>query len=143
MPFEATGPYTMAHVVADLRDIPVEIRRKVRPAVVKVAQPILAAAKARAGWSSRIPDAIRLSVVAKGVILRVSLKKAPHARAYEGISSGRTGNFRHPVYGHEDRWVAQRERPFVIPAVAQYMHTVEPAIVEAVDQVLRARGWTR
>ena len=75
-----------------------------------------------------------------GVKIVVNLKKAPHARAYEGMSSDRVGNFRHPVYGNEEVGVTQRERPFLMPAVQQHLGEVQPAIEKVVEDALRARG---
>jgi len=132
----------MAQVVADLRAMPPEIRRKLRPRLLQVTRPMVNRAKANAGWSRRIPGAIGLSVTKNGVLIRVNVKKAPHARAYEGLSgNNRSGYFRHPVFGDEDVWVAQRERPFLLPAVQAYRDTVEPAIRGVVEDVARAHGF--
>lgn len=133
--------YTMRDVVNDLRQIPAKVRQQMRPTLVKAAEPMLRDAKRNASWSSRIPGAIRLAVTKKGVTIVVSASKAPHARAYEGISSDRTGNFRHPVHGHEDRWVTQRQRPFLMPAVNAHKDDVEPAIRQMVQDVAREHGF--
>lgn len=133
--------YTISTVVADLRAMPPEIRRKLRPALRRCAEPMVREAKANASWSSRIPGAISLSVTKNGVKIRVSLSKAPHARAYEGMSSDRVGNFRHPVFGDEDVWVSQRERPFLMPAVGHNQAAVDPAIRQVVESTAREHGF--
>lgn len=140
-PGVTVAEYTMTDVVADLREIPAQVRRELTPALKRVAEPIVRDAKANADWSSRIPGAIRISVTKNGVLIVVNLKKAPHARAYEGMSSDRVGNFRHPVYGNEEVWVSQRERPFLMPAVQKHIGEVQPAIEKVVEDALRARGF--
>src|SRR5690554_3410860 len=108
-----------------------------RPALQKAAKPIVDDAKRRAGmWSTRIPGAISLSVRKNGVMIRVSGKKAPHARPYEGMVGNRK-KFRHPVFGDEDKWVDQRTRPFLIPAVNAHRREVTAEVVRTIDQVLR------
>ncbi|MFO7164908.1 MAG: hypothetical protein DIU75_016385 [Mycolicibacterium hassiacum] len=134
--------YTMEHVLADLREMPAEIRRKLRPRLLQVTRPMVNRAKANAGWSRRIPGAIGLSVTKRGVLIRVNVTKAPHARPYEGISgNNRGGFFRHPVFGNRDNWVAQRERPFLLPAVRAHAAEVRPAIMRVVEEVARSRGF--
>lgn len=122
----------------DLRDMPKEIRRELAPTLRRVAQPIAAQARANASWSSRIPGAIRVAVLKRGVSIRVSARKAPHARPYEGIT-GQT--FRHPVFGDRDRWVAQRSRPFLEPAVKAHQAKVRDEIVKVVDDAARRHGF--
>ena len=127
----------------DLDGIPKELRKQLRPALKAAAEPIVADAKVRASWSARIPRAITLSVRLSqrdpGVSIRVRSKVAPHARPYEGI----TGNasFRHPVFGHRDRWVSQETRPYLASAAEAGMDGVLAASVDAVDQVAREQGF--
>lgn len=134
----------LAKVAADLRAIPREVRKEVGPAIRKAAGPILQAAKANASWSTRIPGALRIAVRfgrrTSGVALVASAKRAPHARAYEGL--GKQGNFRHPVHGHEGRWVTQRRRPFARPAVQQQRDEVRKAINDVVLDAARRHGFS-
>jgi len=112
-----------------------------RPALQKAAKPIVDDAKRRAGmWSTRIPDAISLSVRKNGVMIRVSGQKAPHARPYEGIVGNRK-KFRHPVFGDRERWVEQRTRPFLIPAVNAHRREVTVEVARIIDHVLRLHGY--
>ncbi len=124
--------------IAELRDMPKEIRKETRPALRRAAEPIAGAARGNASWSGRIPGAIRVVVLKRGVEIRVNRKKAPHARPYEGLASGLT--FRHPVFG-EDRWVAQRARPFLLPAVRAHRDEVRRAVAEVVERVARHHGF--
>jgi hypothetical protein len=120
------GQSELGLLIADLGKLPAGVRRELRPAMRKAAQPILADAKRRASWSSRIPGAIKLSISFQGgsrtgVRLVTDSQKAPHARPFES-GSGRNRNLRHPVFPRsEDRrswtWVEQTTRPFFFPAV--------------------------
>lgn len=130
----------LQRAAADLRAMPAEIRRGISPALKQVAEPMAAQARANASWSTRIPGAIKVSVTRRGVIIRVAAKKAPHARPYEGITGG--AEFRHPVMGNRDRWVTQRTRPFLEPAVKAHASKVRPALVELVEQVAQRHGYT-
>lgn len=112
------GP--LDELIVDLGKMPDDLRKELRPAFRKAAEPILRDAKSRASWSTRIPGAITLgtSFTARnpGVRMKVNSTKAPHARPFE-FGSGRNRNLRHRVFGHQDRWVEQKVRPFFFPAV--------------------------
>lgn len=123
----------------DLRNMSTEVRRSLRPTLERAAQPILAQAKANASWSSRIPGAIRLSTLKRGVEIRVSAKKAPHARPLEGIRGNRA--FRHPVMGDRSVWVSQETRPFLQPAARAHGRQVTEKVVQMIDQVSRHHGY--
>jgi hypothetical protein len=97
--------------------------KKVEPELAKslnkelkrvVTETIMPAARSNAGWSSRVPAAIKPQATTKGMGLRVARGKAPHGRPFEGI--GGNGTFRHPVFGNKQVWVAQTTRPFLQPA---------------------------
>lgn len=130
-------------LIQDLGKIPLELRRELRPALAAAAQPILQDAKARAGWSSRIPSAITVkssfSESRPGVRLVVNRAAAPHARAYEGLSSG--GRLRHPVFGNREVWVQQPTRPFFFPAVYAGREQVAAATSDALAAAARTSGF--
>lgn len=131
-------------LIDDLGKIPLELRRELRPALASAAEPILRDAKARAGWSSRIPGAITIkssfSESRPGVRLVVSQARAPHARPFEGLS--RSGSsFRHPVFGNREVWVAQRTRPFFFPAVRAGREQVAAAAADALAAAARTAGF--
>lgn len=115
------------------------VRREIRPALKDVAEPMVAAARANASWSTRIPKAIRLSVLKRGVEIRVSKKRAPHARPYEGI--GGNDQFRHPVFGDRSRWVSQKTRPFLDPAVKAHRSKIRPRLFQVVEEAARRHGY--
>lgn len=140
-----TGASAEARLLAQrLAKVPDELQKGLRPALRKGAEPIMAAAKANASWSSRIPGAIRLSTSFgqknPGVTIRASARIAPHARPYEG-AGGRGGTFRHPVYGDRDAWVTQATRPFLFPAVRAGRQGVIGELEHAVDDALARHGF--
>ncbi len=139
-----TGSDELRKLIDDLGEIPVELRRELRPAIRVVAGPVLAQARANASWSARIPAAMRIapsfSQKRPGVAIVVSAARAPHARPYEDTDGD--GRLRHPVWGHRDRWVEQSARPSLFPAVRS---TADAAMTEevgrVVEQVARAHGF--
>lgn len=119
-----------------------ELRRGFRAAGAKA----LSRAKSNASWSSRIPAAITVRPMtgsrSAGVFLRVNADRAPHARAYEGISrSSGTRYFRHPVFGR-DAWVAESTRPFLTPAIDAARGDTQKAALDAIQAAARAGRFT-
>lgn len=132
-------------LIDDLGRIPVELRRDLRPAVRRAAEPVLADARRRAGWSSRIPGAIRIAPSFAqrnpGVRLVTDADRAPHARPFE-VGSQRNGStVRHPVFGRRDTWVTQATRPFFFPAVRAQSGRIVNDLAATVDVVARRRGF--
>ncbi len=99
-----------------LRQVPEEFRRQTRAAIQRAGQDMLHEAMWRAAaFSQRIPHALKLEVrmgARATVALRASLQIAPHSRVMEGFVDD---PFRHPVFGHYDRWVAQVAHPYLLP----------------------------
>lgn len=114
-------------VPKDLRD---ELRPRMRLAGAKVQRDI----QAGAGFSSRIPGAVRIGVAfgskTGGVRIYVDQKKVPHARPIENL--GRAGTFRHPVFGNREVWVEQPAQPFFFPAVKRNRAQVRELVADAV-----------
>lgn len=138
------GGAVEARLIAQrLARVPDELRKSMRPALRSAVQPIVADAKARASWSSRIPKSITSSVSFSqskpGVTIRASARVAPHARPYEGIT--RSGTFRHPVFGNRDVWVTQSARPFLFPAIRAGRDRVIGTVEDAVADTLRRHGF--
>ncbi|GAA5048172.1 hypothetical protein HNP84_000229 [Thermocatellispora tengchongensis] len=137
------GNKELRRLVRDFGKIPPDLRKELRPALVRAAKPILAAARANASWSSRIPRATRIKVgfTARkgGVSIVVNSKRAPHARPYENL--GDPGTFRHPVYGNREVWVTQVARPFLIDAVQEKGGIVTRTLGLLVIQIGRKHGW--
>ena len=104
---------------------------------------IIPAAKANAGWSSRIPGSIKPVVGTKTIGARIASRQAPHGRPYEALQKGRRfrSHFRHPVYGNREVWVNQRTRPFLAPAFDAKAGEATKAAEAAIDKAARAAGF--
>lgn len=106
------------------------------------ADPIAGQVKGNASWSSRIRGAVSVGTSFSkrntGVFIKVSAKKAPHARAYE--NKGKSGTFRHRVFGR-DVWVSQAARPFLFSQAERNMPQVVEAAGRAVDEAARSAGF--
>lgn len=113
-----------------------ELRKELRE-IVKTK--VIPTAKSNAGFSARIPGAIKPSVTTKGAGVRIAGKQAPHGRPIEGI--GGNSHFRHPVFGNREVWVNQRTRPFLSPAVDANQDEAAEAAKKAVDKAGRAAGF--
>lgn len=120
-----------------------EIQPTIRKTVQEAAQVTTDEMKSRASWSSRIPGAISTKVSfaqrGAGITIRVNRRAAPHARPFEGLQAGASrGQFRHPVFGHRDRWVSQATRPFFRPAIeatrAEFVSRLETALIRTLPK---------
>lgn len=130
-------------LIDDLGKIPKELKVQLRPGLRKAGEAVRDQARANASWSRRIPAATRVSVGFTkrnpGVSVQVTRSRAPHARPLE--HGGLPGSFRHPVFGHRDRWVSQRARPFLARAAEQKAPQAERDIADVVDRVTREAGF--
>lgn len=136
---------SLRSLIADLGKLPPEVVKELRPRLRRAGEVVKRDAQAQASWSSRIPRAMRLttrfaSAKSAGVFITVNEAQAPHARPYEGIGTRGT-TFRHPVFGDRDVWVAQAQRPFLLPAVQRNREAVVKASGEAVDAAARRFGF--
>ena len=133
----------MAVIARDLRALPEEARRAVRPALREAGKVVAREAMVNASWSSRIPGTIRVSTSFRlnreGVEVRAGGGNAPHARPYENL--GEPGTFRHPVYGN-NWWVSQAARPFLFPAARSSEGTVTSMMAETMDDVAASLGFS-
>lgn len=127
-------------VIRDLRGIPPELRRRLRSTVVNSARVVQRQARRNASWSRRIPPAIGVSArfADKYPTARITLNadRAPHGPLYE-----RPGGFRHPVYGNRRKWVRQRGRPFLDPAMRRHGGTAARRIGNDIDRTTRRAGF--
>lgn len=156
------GSLQMAKLAQDLYKMGPRGRRQLSRRLTKLGQPMVADARSRASWSTRIPGAITVRPATSaassrvGVALRVSAAKAPHARPYEGLGSaaaagtayegwgmfgGGAGGFRHPVFGHRDRWAWQDARPYAWPAVNAAASNARDEILAAYEDAARECGF--
>lgn len=133
----------MLRLIDDMGKIPKDLKVRLRPALRDAGQVVRDQARFNASWSKRIPAATRVSVGFSkrnpGVAVQVNKNRAPHARPFE--HGGREGNFRHKVFGHEDRWVSQPARPFLAKAAEDKAPEAEKKITEAFDKVTRDAGF--
>lgn len=133
------------HLIRDLGKIPQDLKRELRPGLRAAGRVVADEAKVRASWSTRIPGATRVSVTFSGkrpgVSVVVNKTKAPDARPFE--HGGRTGIFRHPVFGNRDVWVSQKARPFLAPALEAKGDEAAGQITDVVDRVTRDTGGFR
>jgi len=130
-------------LIRDLGKIPDDLKRKLRPRLRIAGRLVADQAKLNASWSTRIPGATKVSVSftlrRPGVAVVVDKNKAPHARPFE--HGGNPGDFRHPVFGHRDRWVSQPARPFLAPAFEAKRDAAAQQVEDAVDASTRDAGF--
>ncbi len=138
------GVDPMVVIARDMRALPGEARRAVRPALRKAGQVVATEAKVNASWSSRIPGTINVvtsfRLNREGVTVKAGGAGAPHARPYENL--GEPGTFRHPVYGNREVWVTQAARPFLFPAARASEGTVTAMMAETMDDVAQSLGFS-
>lgn len=91
-------------------------------------------AKQNASWSSRIPGSIKSRATQRQASVRAGGPNAPHAAPFE--HRGQPGSFRHPVFGHRDRWVAQQARPFLRLALQQRNADIVDGMAQAILDVV-------
>lgn len=133
----------MGTIARDLRALPKETQQAVRPELRRVGRMVAREAAVKASWSTRIPATIKVvtsfQTNREGVTIRAGGKTAPHARPYEGITSGST--FRRPVYGNYKVWVTTATRPFLLPAAESTKGTVDQAMGVVMDKAARGIGF--
>jgi hypothetical protein len=125
-----------------LDEVPVKARRRVAVGLRRSGEAVRSSAAQNASWSSRIPASlgvkVRFAGRTQGVAIVADAVAAPHARPYEGVTG--SGEFRHPVFGHETVWVAQGTRPFLRPAVVSNQDVVVDAMNDAVAGAISDAG---
>ncbi|WP_157515695.1 HK97 gp10 family phage protein [Nocardiopsis trehalosi] len=134
--------YGIAEFRRDLGQIPKELQTQLRPALREAARPVLADARRRASWSTRIPGAMRIATRfgrRGGVSVAVSRTRAPHARAWEDITN--RGQVRHPVFGNRQVWASHRPRPFLSPAAFANADRVQRRVADTVIYTARLHGF--
>lgn len=126
----------------DFKQMPDQVRKQARPMLRETAKDPLAEARKNASWSTRIPGATRVSLRFSrrfsGVTLYVNRRQAPHARPFE--NKGKSGQFRHPVYGRK-AWVNQTARPFFYEVSGEWHANVIKNLGDVVDRVTRDHGF--
>ena len=147
-----TSPNPADVIAQDMRRIPGEARRQLRPALRASGEDLAADARTRAGWSSRIPSTIKVRTSFRanreGVEIVAGGPSAPHARPYEGLSAGSSGKFRHPVFADAENftrrawtWVDSPTRPFLMPAAEAGEEKTTQKLTAALDAAAAALGF--
>lgn len=137
-------------IAADMRKIPAEARKELRPALRAAGEAVASDARRRANWSERIPGTIKVQASFRedreGVTVTAGGKVAPHARPYEGVTGKPT--FRHPVHAdaqHKTRkawtWVTETTRPFLLPAGQAGEGPTTTALLSALNQAALSLGF--
>jgi hypothetical protein len=136
MPNEVTiDTSSFAKFARDLKRAEPRLAKSLRTNMKAAGEIVAEDARQRAGFSSRIPQNIKVGVAGSRIRVYVSAKKAPEARPLE--HGGREGSFRHPVFGNRENWVPQPARPFLRPALRAKSALVVIAAKKAVDDALR------
>lgn len=136
MPNEVSIDTSSFHKFArDLKRAEPQLAKKLRTNLKAAGELVAQDACQRAGFSSRIPQNIKVGVAGNKIRVYVPANKAPEAKPLE--HGGRGGKFRHPVYGNRENWVAQDARPFLRPALLARRALVIVAAKKAVDDALR------
>lgn len=100
----------------DLKKANVDALKLFRDAAKKGGDKVATAARAAiSGTSQRISDSIRVLANNKGVQIKAGGAKAPHAAPFE--NEGKSGTFRHPVFGNRNVWVSQPAHPYLLPSL--------------------------
>lgn len=144
---EASIPQIIA---TDMRALPEESRKAIRPRLREAGQMVANDARSRASWSSRIPGTVRMTTSFRldreGVTVIAGNSATPHARPYEDVAG--KGKFRHPVFADTKNftrkgwtWVTQVSRPFLFPAAKANEAAATAAIRSALDDAAKALGF--
>lgn len=137
-------------IAADMRALPEETRKSIRPHLRAAGRMVVNDAKSRANWSSRIPGTIRMATSFRadreGVTITAGNQSTPHARPYEDV--GGKGKFRHPVFPDSRNrtrkgwtWVTQTSRPFLFPAAQANEAAATAAVRSALDEAAKSLGF--
>jgi hypothetical protein len=125
----------------DLRKSAPEAAAAAKTRIRAMAEVVAEDARHRAGFSTRIPTTIRVRSTGFTVRIVAGGDAAPDAAPLE--NKGREGDFRHPVFGDRERWVSQKARPFLAPALDAHremvVHELEAAVHDAVERALEGR----
>lgn len=111
----------------------VDVAKSFRAEMRAASDSVVATAKENASWSKKIPGSIKRTGSVGNLKIKAGGDKAPDAAPYE--NGGKEGVFRHPVFGGE-KWVSQKARPFLTPALEAESKKLEVAIDAAIEKAL-------
>jgi hypothetical protein len=130
----------LAALQRDLKRADADALKLFRAALKKGGELIADEARSRiSGTSQRIADSVRVLANNKGVQVKAGGAKAPHAAPFENL--GKSGTFRHPVFGNREVWVAQTAHPFLLLALNAKLNAVTDAVMDALDQLTGEAGF--
>ncbi len=145
MGFEAHG---VRELSAALGGLDSEMRKALKPAVLKAGNVIGDQVKENASFSSWIPEQVKVSASfsARGGGARITVAERgyPHGgevNVFEGDGVAPTP-FEHPTYGHRNgkQMVAAMTHPFAGPAVEEKEPEAVAIVAETVSAVIAANG---
>lgn len=133
----------LSKLYADLKGVEGNLRVELRRGIKSAAKPMVGAARDAAGFSSRIPGSVttKVSFAARGAVVAIEAggSKAPEAAPLN--ARGKHGTFRHPVYGHMDRWVSQQAQPFFDGPITGHADAAQAEILRVMDTVAQKAGF--
>ena len=110
------------------------------PTGLKAAGSVVAEeAKSQSSWSTRIPGSVKTRASGTTATVIAGGSAAPDAAPFE--NRGKTGAFRHPVFGNVGVWVSQQARPFLAPSLEAKSTELTAAVEAVLDRVIE--GLTR
>lgn len=84
--------------------------------------------------TTRIADSVRVRRRGFRVRVQAGAAGAPEAAPIE--HHGRSGSFRHPLFGDREHWYSQPAHPFLTPAAEESLPEVEAAVLGLIDVTL-------
>ncbi len=124
-----------AFVIKQLGKVDPALKKAVAKKMRAMVAESVSEARSAASWSRTIPGAIGPTVTAKGVGIRVNVKKSRIAVLNEGKG------WRHPLFGDTDHWYAQTARPSVKPVIDRDRAKLAAAGAEIIAEAVKEAGF--
>lgn len=89
------------------------------------------------GLRIRVAHAVALSATSRGIQIYVRVLKGAYGKSlprYLGGELGRYKNWRHPVYGHSDRWTQQSGSPYFYSTINSMKFRFRAAALNAIAE---------
>lgn len=119
-----------------LEGAPPRLSRDVRGRFRAIGRIVGDAARDEAGWSSRIPDTVKVRVTANAIVIEAGGPDAPHAALAE-----LRGTWRHPLFGDKEHWYSETKPKFLTPAYEKSQAEVGEEMVRAIETTLHDLGF--
>lgn len=75
----------------------------------------------RGGLRKTISSAVGITITAVGIRISVNGQRLPPNQRTLPMALGARNGWRHPVYGHQDRWVRQKGHPWFHPPAQRHV----------------------